>query len=136
MTLTQKQKRARESYLRNRDRVLARSKAWAQANPEKVRAAKKKYVAADPERAAEQFRRAVRKAAGVTHPTGERRAGPCDICDDFSDPLCLDHDHSTGQIRGWLCHNCNKALGLLRDNPARLRRAITYLESATYQKTR
>lgn len=31
---------------------------------------------------------------------------------------CLDHNHKTGLIRGYLCLNCNSALGLLTDNIA------------------
>jgi hypothetical protein len=27
----------------------------------------------------------------------------------------IDHDHSTGKIRGILCHGCNVALGMLGD---------------------
>jgi hypothetical protein len=45
--------------------------------------------------------------------------------------LNVDHCHSTGQVRGLLCHNCNRALGLLKDNIERLKSAITYLEGAT-----
>lgn len=40
----------------------------------------------------------------------------------------LDHDHATGQFRGWLCFECNIGLGMFRDNPAVLRRAAEYLE--------
>lgn len=43
-------------------------------------------------------------------------------------PLQLDHDHRTGLIRGLLCGSCNRALGLLQDDPATLRRLLTYLK--------
>lgn len=39
----------------------------------------------------------------------------------------VDHNHDTGTIRGLLCHECNTALGLLKDSPATLARAIEYL---------
>jgi hypothetical protein len=41
---------------------------------------------------------------------------------------CWDHDHTTGQFRGWLCHRCNVSLGLMADDPVRLRAAADYLE--------
>jgi len=43
--------------------------------------------------------------------------------------LHLDHDHVTGRIRGMLCGPCNKALGLLGDDPVNLRAALDYLEA-------
>lgn len=44
--------------------------------------------------------------------------------------LTIDHDHNTGRVRGILCNNCNRALGMLKDDPAILREAATYLEVA------
>lgn len=45
--------------------------------------------------------------------------------------LVLDHCHDTGKVRGLLCHNCNRALGLLQDDKRNLLRAVSYLEGAT-----
>lgn len=42
----------------------------------------------------------------------------------------IDHCHTTGKIRGLLCHPCNKALGFARDNPAVLIALANYLEKS------
>jgi len=60
----------------------------------------------------------------------QNQNGKCAICG--SEPgrrqLAVDHDHETGEVRGLLCSNCNTGLGLLGDQLARLRVAVTYLE--------
>ena len=63
----------------------------------------------------------------------------CAICynDNFPMKSChtgvlvVDHDHKTGKVRGLLCHNCNRALGLLKDSTEYLENCITYLEHVT-----
>lgn len=60
----------------------------------------------------------------------------CGICrTEDPGPLgwTVDHDHSTGKFRGILCNACNKAIGLLRDDPALVRAAESYLIAETPQ---
>jgi Recombination endonuclease VII len=39
----------------------------------------------------------------------------------------VDHEHSTGLIRGLLCMRCNRAIAKFRDNAEHLARAAAYL---------
>jgi hypothetical protein len=41
--------------------------------------------------------------------------------------LSVDHCHETGVVRGLLCQKCNRAIGLLNDDPVLMRKAISYL---------
>lgn len=45
-----------------------------------------------------------------------------------NEKLAVDHDHDTGKVRKLLCHNCNRALGLFKDNPELMRKAASYVE--------
>ena len=42
--------------------------------------------------------------------------------------LSIDHCHTTGRVRGLLCGNCNRALGLVHEEIERLKALIRYLE--------
>lgn len=69
-----------------------------------------------------------KKSHGLTsvEATEFRRGKPCEICGSFSRTV-VDHDHSTGDVRGVLCSDCNLAIGLMKDNVKRLQNAIQYL---------
>jgi len=41
--------------------------------------------------------------------------------------LVVDHDHTTGVIRGLLCNRCNMALGLFEDRSSLLTKGAAYL---------
>lgn len=42
--------------------------------------------------------------------------------------IYIDHDHVTGAIRGFLCHGCNFAIGMVYEDPEVLRKLADYLE--------
>jgi hypothetical protein len=41
--------------------------------------------------------------------------------------LHIDHDHRTNKVRGLLCGKCNVVIGMMDEDPTRLRAAIDYL---------
>jgi len=60
--------------------------------------------------------------------------GKCAICarpEGRSDRrrLSLDHDYTTGALRGFLCSHCNLAIGVFHHDVVWLQRAIDYLRS-------
>lgn len=81
------------------------------------------------------------RAHGITPERYEEmliaQGGTCAVCDSASTELLhVDHDHaccstrtSCGKcVRGLVCGNCNRMLGLASDDPARLRTGAAYLE--------
>lgn len=62
----------------------------------------------------------------------ESQNGVCAICskeppDHHKKRLNVDHCHTTGRVRGLLCDACNRAIGLMKDSPDLLYKAINYL---------
>lgn len=108
---------AKASYQRNREKRLAYSKMWGQNNRGAVAARM----------------RAKRYGTDGLALFSEQK-GLCAICDTAikintrgRGSAHLDHDHSTGRVRGWLCHACNVAIGMLREDPRVITRALAYV---------
>jgi hypothetical protein len=60
----------------------------------------------------------------------QEQGGGCYICGKRPEgkrALDIDHDHATGKVRGLLCSNHNRGIGLLDDDISLLARAIQYL---------
>lgn len=61
-----------------------------------------------------------------------RQGGVCAVCKQpertaRNHLLSIDHDHETGRFRGLLCSHCNRAIGLLQDDPKIIAAAANYL---------
>ena len=87
--------------------------SWWRNNPEKYRASK-----------------------GLPEPTREKPE-VCEICKNPEtskhrtgkvQSLALDHNHSNGKFRGWLCGRCNRVLGLINDSESILSDMSKYLK--------
>lgn len=65
------------------------------------------------------------------HKMLEAQDHKCAICKKPMDKPHVDHDHTTGFVRGLLCRGCNNGLGNFMDDPSRLCSAIEYLKTAT-----
>lgn len=139
--------RRRELYAadpQRRSSQVAKTKAWREANPEKYQAQldardrekvnqrSREWYQANLERAAKTTRRnKLRREYGLTLEQFDAmltaQAGLCAICQREMTPPHVDHDHSTGVVRGLLCQPCNTALGLFQDDPEILATAAAYL---------
>lgn len=65
-----------------------------------------------------------------------KQNGCCAICgihqSRFSKKLCVDHNHSTGEVRGLLCPKCNITLGYIESKVGIVELCKIYLD--TYNK--
>jgi hypothetical protein len=120
MTPDEKRAYQREWYAKNKDKRRAASKAYYHNNKDYYadRALQNKYGVSLAEKAAMY----------------EAQGGLCLICKE-ADATELDHCHTSGEIRGLLCIPCNTAIGLLKDDPARMLRAAEYINDRTDRNT-
>jgi hypothetical protein len=115
-------------YEKNRDRLNELSKARQKAHPERHLAYSRAWYARNREK--ERLRAEIknRRVYGLPEPT-RSRPDNCECCGKPNKfrVLALDHCHTTGTFRGWLCDACNLGLGKLGDTVEALQKAIDYL---------
>lgn len=46
----------------------------------------------------------------------------------------VDHNHKNNKFRGHICHQCNRGIGLFKDDIAILRRCIEYLQNSNISR--
>jgi hypothetical protein len=99
-------------------------KRWAEDNPNRIR----EYREKDSWTLAKRCTR-----RGITPEqlidAYERQEECCAICKKEVELIdsAIDHNHETGEFRGVLCKQCNRALGMFKDNPQVLQNAVEYL---------
>lgn len=107
---------------------------WTKANDER-RKYHREYHAArknDPEYKRKRRDCTLRRKYGISIEDYEdmvvAQKGCCAICEEYmGEKLRVDHNHTTGKVRGLLCDPCNVAIGLLKENTNALCSAIAYI---------
>lgn len=98
-----------------------KDKARRQANPEKQRKIRRKAH--------------LKAKYGVTPEWLEQRLEELDhkcplcatpIAEGYN--LAIDHCHTTGEVRDVVCRSCNIAMGMFKDNPELIEKAVQYLK--------
>jgi hypothetical protein len=123
----------RRRYLANTQAAIDRVRRWQQANPERVNATQRARRAKPEAKLRERAGHLMRKYGMTIEQYDamlEAQGGGCFICgrpprEDIS--LHVDHDHSTGKVRGILCFCCNNALADFQEDPELLKKAATYV---------
>ena len=95
-------------------------------------ARRKKYISSRPDKGKTY---SLKYDFGITFDTYQelllKQDGKCAICKCLPGKrkLAVDHCHESGAVRGLLCHRCNTALGLLKEDLSIMRSLMEYTEN-------
>lgn len=145
----------RAYYQRNREKALARTGQWAREHPEVGRRKSRAWREANIDKVREKKRRDYeengaeirallrdyhfRRKYGISlaerEAIAERQGHRCSVCGTHESGLvkrlAVDHDHATGAVRALLCQSCNLGLGFFKDSPELLEKAAEYVRHHT-----
>ena len=140
-------------YAANREARITKQLAWQALHLDQHRESNRAYDLRHKERisAMKRMRRATRPESqlhaqflsrfryhGMTldqyHALAEAQDFQCALCEGEPEPFrgChdgfhIDHDHTTGKVRGLLCAHCNMAIGMIDDSLVNAERMVAYL---------
>lgn len=127
--------RLRRWQIENADKMAELNRVWNKSHAEMRKAYKEAYRAKNKQQAEE---RRILRTYGLSPEEYNQiialQDAKCAICKSHT-KLCIDHCHGTNIVRGLLCHPCNTALGLFRDDPAILGQAAEYLKGFAYAQS-
>lgn len=109
-----------------REQLLACGRRWRAARRSELNELQRRRWHAK-YRASARFRRYGLSEEGYNALLAQQH-GRCPTCKQKFGVPCVDHCHSTGRVRGLLCHKCNLGIGYFNDDPNRTRAATVYLE--------
>lgn len=121
----------------SREHATEYHRKWRAENGEAYKAYQRDYYQANKEKLKERMRaNALLRQYGLTvqdyDDLLEAQGGGCAVCGvekgHAGNRLAVDHDHSTGEVRGLLCDRCNLILGKADDNPELLLGLAAYLQ--------
>lgn len=130
----------KENYEKNKDRHRRTNAEWTRRNAESVRAYKKAWKDT-PQNRRKDYVHKLRTRYRITPEEYDNMAlascGRCAACGGQDDGtrsggLVVDHCHTSGRVRGLICHNCNMAVGHLKEDPARAMAVFDYLKLECY----
>ena len=109
---------------------------WRKNNPEKVKKLRRAWYTKYPLKVKKMRLIKTLKDLGMKkddyNKIYDRCQGVCESCGKKNyhklyERLCLDHWHDTGKFRGYLCHRCNSALGMLGDSKTNVLLLLNYI---------
>ena len=123
----------RNYYANNKVKCNERDKKYRDNNKEKIKKVKKEYTKTHKK---ETKNLNLKRCYGITIEQYNQmfnvQEGKCKVCgkhqSELYQPLGVDHNHTTGKVRGLLCPNCNSILGHAKDNTDTLQKVIIYLK--------
>ena len=111
----------KEYYFRNRAKKLKVRKLLYMNTPYDVRLAKNNQLKHTYKISIEEYEQKLKE-----------QNYSCAICnrhrDEFKRNLSVDHDHKTGKVRKLLCTQCNRILGLVKEDIKILESLIKYIK--------
>ena len=113
----ERRQRSRNYYRNNPAKNLAASKQWRLDNPEKKKQCDRTGL----------LRREYGLSMSEYNQMISDAGGLCALCCELSDKLYVDHNHTTGKVRGLVCSRCNMLMGHLETNGYLVQRALVYI---------